>query len=145
MGPPQEVVAPVLVIEKPGVGKGNEGLESGVGQRERFVHVAPRGHLHICVHCAHYTGDFPRSMEQNSTPFPGPTGQHHPDPSNLLGSLNTTRLLQHANLALTSGPLHVLFSQPRICFPRNPHCLYLLVSHISVPVSLPQDTPDYPL
>lgn len=38
---------------------------------------------------------------------------------------NTTHLLQPANLAPTSGPLHALFLQPGICFLRKLHHLLL--------------------
>lgn len=101
-----------------------------------------RGNIAVCAtpraifisvsDLVHNTRDFPMPVEQNLNPFLGPTG-HRPDSANLLVSLNATLCLRSANMAPSSGPLHVLFSLPGIYLPRNLHAC-LLVIHLSVPM-----------
>lgn len=121
------------------------GIRVGGGVRENIVvHRAPRAIFTSVSNRAHHAGDFPMPMEQNLNPFLGPTGQHHPDSASLL---DLTQCYSSPPKGQYGSYLRAFACAvlAGVYFPRNPHDLLCLVIPISVPMSLPWDTPDHSL
>lgn len=79
LGPSHKVLAPVLVVEKLGVGRESQGLKSGGGITENtVVHAAPRAIFASVSSHALHTRDFPMPGEQNLNPFLASTIQTLP-------------------------------------------------------------------